>query len=144
MTENYKISPGPDIGLSTDEASMSESVEVSDDPAGCWSDRKTALSEGLNLYLPECTTDGRFQKVRDYFRFFYILLSSFIQVIKSLTTENVVNYCFHKTNKSVIWHFLKKDQPYNALKCLNKYLKNLIIWYFIFGKKIPLTFMDAQ
>lgn len=42
----------------------SESVEASDDPTDCLSDRKTALSEGYNLYLPECTTDGRYQKVK--------------------------------------------------------------------------------
>lgn len=40
-----------------------ESVEATDDPTDCLSDRKTALGEGSQLYVPECTPDGRYQKV---------------------------------------------------------------------------------
>lgn len=45
-----------------------ESSEIKDDePMDCLSDRQTALSEQQNnkgLYVPECTPDGRYQKVR--------------------------------------------------------------------------------
>ncbi|XP_019866460.2 SPARC-related modular calcium-binding protein 1 isoform X3 [Aethina tumida] len=37
-----------------------------DDPTDCISDRTTALSEETHLYVPECTPDGRYQKVQCY------------------------------------------------------------------------------
>ncbi|KAK9891959.1 hypothetical protein WA026_017442 [Henosepilachna vigintioctopunctata] len=37
-----------------------------EEPANCLSDRQTALSEGSQLYIPECTSDGRYQKVQCY------------------------------------------------------------------------------
>ncbi|CAH1962050.1 unnamed protein product [Acanthoscelides obtectus] len=44
-----------------------ESSEITDDPPDCLSDRKTALAEGLmQLYVPECTPDGRYQKIQCY------------------------------------------------------------------------------
>lgn len=45
----------------------SESLGLQDDPTDCLSDRKTALSDVYNLYLPECTPDGRYQKVSKKF-----------------------------------------------------------------------------
>lgn len=60
----YKISSVLDLGITTGATYESGSLEVSDDPPDCFSDRKTALTEGMTLYLPECTPDGRYQKVR--------------------------------------------------------------------------------
>ncbi|XP_017777976.1 PREDICTED: SPARC-related modular calcium-binding protein 2 [Nicrophorus vespilloides] len=37
-----------------------------EDETGCLSDRKTALGEGTQLYVPECTPDGRYAKVQCY------------------------------------------------------------------------------
>ncbi|XP_028153591.1 SPARC-related modular calcium-binding protein 2 isoform X3 [Diabrotica virgifera virgifera] len=43
-----------------------DSSEVAEDPTDCLSDRKTALAEGYQLYVPECTPDGRYQKIQCY------------------------------------------------------------------------------
>ncbi|KAL3274950.1 hypothetical protein HHI36_019726 [Cryptolaemus montrouzieri] len=44
-----------------------DSSEVrEEEPANCLSDRQTALSEGSHLYIPDCTSDGRYQKVQCY------------------------------------------------------------------------------
>lgn len=42
-----------------------DSPEVpEEDPPDCISDRQAALADGYNqLYVPECTSDGRYQKV---------------------------------------------------------------------------------
>lgn len=70
-TEDHFISP-PHGVLSSETGSVStidddESQEVhEDDPTDCLSDRRAAMAEGYNLYVPECTTDGRYQKVQCY------------------------------------------------------------------------------
>ncbi|XP_074035081.1 SPARC related modular calcium binding-like protein magu isoform X2 [Leptinotarsa decemlineata] len=43
-----------------------ESADVADDPTDCFSDRTTAMSEGGQPYVPECTPDGRYHKVQCY------------------------------------------------------------------------------
>ncbi|KAG5882459.1 hypothetical protein JTB14_015963 [Gonioctena quinquepunctata] len=43
-----------------------ETTEIADDPTDCFSDRTTAISEGGQLYVPECTPDGRYHKVQCY------------------------------------------------------------------------------
>lgn len=55
------LNPAPGHIGTLDESSS----EGTEDPTDCISDRKTALAEGFNqLYVPECTPDGRYQKVR--------------------------------------------------------------------------------
>ncbi|XP_044760813.1 SPARC-related modular calcium-binding protein 1 isoform X3 [Coccinella septempunctata] len=45
-----------------------DSAEIhEEEPANCLSDRQTAFSEGSHqLYIPECTSDGRYHKVQCY------------------------------------------------------------------------------
>lgn len=63
LTVNYKIPPVLNPSITTSDNGDSDSLEVTGEPTDCFSDRKTALSEGTILYLPECTPDGRYQKV---------------------------------------------------------------------------------
>jgi hypothetical protein len=43
-----------------------ESSEIrDDDPTDCLSDRQTALMDGGQFYIPECTPDGRYKKVNN-------------------------------------------------------------------------------
>ncbi|XP_060520905.1 SPARC-related modular calcium-binding protein 2 isoform X2 [Cylas formicarius] len=45
----------------------SDSFVVEDDPSNCHTDKKAALAEGdSSNYIPECTADGRYQKVQCY------------------------------------------------------------------------------
>ncbi|CAH0546219.1 unnamed protein product [Brassicogethes aeneus] len=55
-------------GLSNPDRSLEdESPEIrDDDPTDCISDRTAALHEEDPLYVPECTPDGRYQKVQCY------------------------------------------------------------------------------
>ncbi|KAH0810982.1 hypothetical protein GEV33_011808 [Tenebrio molitor] len=44
-----------------------ESSEIrDDDPTDCLSDRQTALMDGGQFYIPECTPDGRYKKIQCY------------------------------------------------------------------------------
>lgn len=77
LTVNYKIPPVLDPSITTNESEDSDSIEVGE-PTDCFSDRKTALSEGTILYLPECTPDGRYQKVSNIFHFIFHITYFFL------------------------------------------------------------------
>lgn len=58
------LSPGVIIGPNYEEESSEIREET--EPTDCLSDRNVSLSEGYQLYVPECTPDGRYQKIQCY------------------------------------------------------------------------------
>lgn len=103
----------------------SDSIEVQDDPTDCLSDRQTVLSEGSNLYLPECTPDGRYQKVSNKF----IFIDSFMS---SKDIGNAFNKCNNDPSVGVLDN-CRKIAYFNCLRLLS-YVRLLYVCLLIVNK----------
>ncbi|KAJ8948791.1 hypothetical protein NQ318_022923, partial [Aromia moschata] len=97
------------IGQSYDEESSE--IREESDPTDCLSDRNVALSEGYHqLYVPECTPDGRYQK--ELLQFLHTKMS---EIINGNSSFNSLAWIASKEEQAATWSFVVFDKNKNKM-----------------------------
>ncbi|XP_057661920.1 SPARC-related modular calcium-binding protein 2 isoform X1 [Diorhabda carinulata] len=103
-----------------------ESPEVTEDPTDCLSDRKTALAEGYQLYVPECTPDGRYQKIQCYKSagYCWCVNEDTGKNIPGTSVKNGTPNCDHLKANTKVMKGCPDDKKFIFLKELIQFLYN--------------------